>query len=109
MAFHGLGITAVAEKKGAGYDPTNGSSAASRRAETNITRKRQAHEWDERHGKLIDLAAFRREILPLIQDIPLSRLQRATGLSLRYVILDSARRADPAPKAWQGLLAAARR
>jgi hypothetical protein len=35
----------------------------------------------------MDLSAFARAILPLIQAIPLSRLQKATGLSLRYVSL----------------------
>jgi hypothetical protein len=50
-----------------------------------VTRKRQAREWDEVHDKLADLSAFQREILPLIQDLPLSRLRQATGLSLRYV------------------------
>jgi hypothetical protein len=57
------------------------------RAATNVERKSQAREWDEQHGKLIDLSAFQRDILPMIQGLPLSRLQKATGLSLRYVSL----------------------
>jgi len=40
---------------------------------------------EQRYGKLVDVSAFRREILPAIQGVPLSRLARATGLSLRYV------------------------
>jgi hypothetical protein len=48
---------------------------------------REAREWDEAHGKLVDLPAFEREILRLIQDVPLSGLQNATTLSLRYVSL----------------------
>lgn len=47
----------------------------------------KAREWDEAHGKLVDLSAFEREILPLIQDVPLSKLQKATALSLGYVSL----------------------
>jgi hypothetical protein len=47
--------------------PTYGATAAARRANTNITRKREAREWDEQHGKLVDLSAFQRDILPLIQ------------------------------------------
>ena len=86
-AFHGTGLAAIAKKRAAEGDPTHGNKAATRRAKTNITRKRQAREWDERHGKLVDPSAFQREILPLIQQIPLSRLQEATGLSLRYVSL----------------------
>ena len=71
-----------------------------------MARKREAREWDEQHGKLVDLSAFQRDILPLIQNVPLSRLQRATGLSPRYVTL--IRRGDqtPHPRHWQALLAA---
>jgi hypothetical protein len=34
------------------------------------------------------------------QDVPLSRLQRATGLSLRYVSLIRRGREDPHPRHW---------
>ena len=107
VAFHGAGITAIEEKKAAGPDPTHGARAASRRAETNITRKRQAREWDEQHGKLVDLSAFERDILPLIQDVPLSRLQRATGLSLRYVSLIRRGERTPHPRHWEAFIKAA--
>ena len=73
--------------KGGRADSTHGDKPAARRAETNITRKRQARERDEQHGKLVDLFVFQRDILTLIQEVPLSGLQRATGLSLRYVSL----------------------
>jgi hypothetical protein len=42
-------------------------------------------EWERQFGKVVDLSTFEREILPLIRDVPLSRLVKATGLSLRYV------------------------
>jgi hypothetical protein len=64
-------------------------------------------EWDERYGKLTDLTAFRREILPLIQDVPLSRLQQATGLSLRYVSLIRRGEKTPHPRHWRRLRDAA--
>ena len=86
-AFHGSGLAAIEQEKAKGTDPTHGAKAAARRAAANVARKRQAREWDERHGKLLDLSAFRREILPRIQNVPLSRLQQATGLSLRYLSL----------------------
>ena len=70
QAFHGSGLMAIEEKKAVGADPTHGATAAVRRADTNVTRKREAREWDERHGKLVDLSAFQRDILPLIQDDP---------------------------------------
>jgi hypothetical protein len=58
----------------------------------------KAREWEERHGKLVDLSAFQRDILPLIQEIPLSRLQKATGLSLRYVSLIRRGERTPHPR-----------
>jgi CRISPR-associated endonuclease Cas1 len=87
QAFHGSGLSALEDRKAAGEVPTHGATAAARRAQSNVSRKREAREWDEQHGKLVDLSAFQRDILPLIQGVPLSRLQRATGLSLRYLSL----------------------
>ena len=55
-AFHGSGLAVLEEKKADGADPTHSAAAAARRAEANIIRKRQAREWDERHGKLVDLS-----------------------------------------------------
>lgn len=99
-AFHGSGLAAIEQKKETGSDPTHGARAASRRAEANITRKRQAREWDDQHGKLVDLSAFQRDILPLIQGVPLSQLQKATGLSLRYVSLIRRGERTPHPRHW---------
>jgi CRISPR-associated protein Cas1 len=106
-AFNGSGLSAIERKRAAGCDPTHGEAAAARRAETNITRKRQAREWDEEHGKLVDLSAFQRDILPRIQDVPLSRLQRATGLSLRYVSLIRRGERTPHPRHWHAFRDAA--
>jgi hypothetical protein len=106
-AFHGSGLAAIERKSMAGVDPTHGEDAAMRRGETNATRKREAREWDNAHGKLVDLSSFQREILPRIQDVPLSRLQRATGLSLRYVSLIRRGERTPHPRHWQALREAA--
>jgi hypothetical protein len=108
-AFSGSGLSAIEQKKAVGNDPTHGATAAVRRAKTNITRKREASEWDEQHGKLVDLSAFQRDILPLIHAVPLSRLQEATGLSLRYVSLIRRGERTPHPRHWQPLLMAAAR
>lgn len=107
QAFEGSGPAAIERKRTAGGDPTHGEAAAARRAEANITRKRQAREWDERHGKLVDLSALQRDILPLIQNVPLSRLQRATGLSLRYVSLIRRGERVPHPRHWASFSAVA--
>jgi hypothetical protein len=105
-AFHGFALAAIEKKRVAGGDPTHGEAAAARRTETNITCKRQAREWDEAHGKLVDLSGFQRDILPLTQNVPLSRLQRTTGLSLRYVSLIRQGERTPHPRHWEVLLGA---
>jgi hypothetical protein len=102
-AFHGSGLRAIEQAKVEGNDPTHGAVAAAARAASNVERKREAREWDERYGKLADLSAFQREILPLIQAVPLSRLQRATGLSLRYVSLIRRGERTPHPRHWEAL------
>jgi hypothetical protein len=105
-AFHGSGLAAIEAMKADSADPTHGAVAAARRAEANLTRKHQARDSDETHGKLVDLSAFQRDILPLIQNIPLSRLQQATGLSLRYVSLIRRGERTPHPRHWEALVAA---
>jgi CRISPR-associated endonuclease Cas1 len=86
-----------------GRDRSHGALAAVRRAATNVERKAAVREWEERHGKLVDLSAFGREILPSIQSVPLSRLQRATGLSLRYVSQIRRGEKTPHPRHWTAL------
>jgi hypothetical protein len=53
-------------------------------------------------------SAFQRDILPLIQAVPLSRLQRATGLSIRYVSLIRRGERTPHPRHWSGFVRASR-
>jgi hypothetical protein len=100
-AFHGSGLEAIEQRRRQGEDPTHGKDVAERRAKANVQRKSEVREWDARFGKLTDLSAFQREILPLIQNIPLSRLQRATGLSLRYVSQIRRGEKTPHPRHWQ--------
>jgi hypothetical protein len=49
---------------------------------------------------------FRREILPLIQEVPLRRLVEATGLSLRYCSLIRRGERIPHPRHWHVLASA---
>jgi CRISPR-associated endonuclease Cas1 len=88
-------------------DTTHGGRAAVRRGRTNQERKAAVRAWDEQFGKLVDLSAFDREILPQIQQVSLSWLCRATGLSLRYI--SQVRRGErrPHPRHWQALASAA--
>jgi hypothetical protein len=87
---------------------THNAKVAVARVATHVERKREARVWDERYGKLTDLSAFQREILPRMQNVPLSRFQRATGLSLRYVSLIRRGENTPHPRHWQALFDAGR-
>jgi CRISPR-associated endonuclease Cas1 len=100
----GVRTSAVDVLKARGGDPTHGNAAALRRGRTNVERKRQVAEWEKKYGKLTDLSAFARDILPEIQRIPLSRLVKATGLSLRYC--SQVRRGEkvPHPRHWDAFL-----
>jgi hypothetical protein len=64
-------------------------------------RKAEVAAWEARYGKLVDLSAFGREILPLIQEVPLSRLVKASGRSLLYCsqIRRGEKTPDPRPLA----------
>jgi hypothetical protein len=84
-AFHDTGLAAIEHAKQAGHDPSHTPGAERKRGATISQRKHANADWEARYGKLTDLGAFEREVLPTIQQVPLSRLVRATGLSLRYV------------------------
>jgi hypothetical protein len=83
--FAGSGLQRLNQLGANGRDPTHGGDAKTKRGATNARRKAELAEWEQQYGKLVDLTAFQREILPLIQNVPLSRLAKTTGLSLRYV------------------------
>jgi CRISPR-associated endonuclease Cas1 len=106
-SFRGSGLATIERRKQEGVDPTHGDAAAARRGETNARRKQEVREWEERFGRVVDLSAFDREILPHIQKVPLSRLTEATGLSLRYVSQIRRGEKAPHPRHWQGLRRAA--
>jgi hypothetical protein len=67
------------------------------------TRPRPIRNWEERHGKLVDLSVFECEILPLIQNVTLGTLQRGTGLSLRYVSQIRRGEKTPHPRHWSAI------
>jgi hypothetical protein len=83
-AFVDSGLHALQRQKAEGRDVTHGGQAAKRRGQSIADRKRAIREWEQEFGKVVDLTVFERGILPSIQGVPLSRLVKATGLSLRY-------------------------
>jgi hypothetical protein len=94
--FAESGPEALAALRTRGADPAHGGQAARRRSETMRRHHREATETDEP----ADPGLFAREILPLIQNVPLRRLSRETGLSLRYVSLIRRGERVPHPRHW---------
>lgn len=106
--FSGSGLVAIEQRKAQGHDPTHTPEAEQKRGATIAERKRQIREWEAQYGRVVDLTVFRDEILPLIQDVPLSRLVRATGLSLRYCSQVRRGEKTPHPRHWETFRVAAR-
>jgi CRISPR-associated endonuclease Cas1 len=102
-AFVNSGLRSIEATKLAGDDVTHGGKAGRRRGGSIAQRKRELREWEARYGKLTDLSTFAREVLPLIQSVPLSQLVRASGLSLRYVSQIRRGEKTPHPSHWAAL------
>ena len=81
MGFSAAGVAALAKMRAEGREPMDGHQARRKLSEANVQRHREAREWDRTHEKP-DPEVFRREILPLLQDVPLSQMKAATGLSV---------------------------
>ena len=71
------------ELRDEGQDPAHGDQAATRRGESVSLNNRSSQEWN-RHNERLDPDTFSREILPQLQDVPLSAMVDATGLSKGY-------------------------
>jgi hypothetical protein len=103
-AFIAAGRAAYAKKRTDGVDPSHGGDAAKKRGATISRAKRELQGWKASHPDTItDPGLFTREILPLIQELPLSDLVRATGLTHGY--LSQVRRGTkvPHPRHWSRL------
>jgi hypothetical protein len=97
------GPAALAERRAGGDDPAHSDAADRAKGARNLQHMQAAEAWERDHGKgdaALDREQFAREILPLLQSVPIRRIQRATGLTLRYVSL--IRRGDviPHPRHW---------
>jgi CRISPR-associated endonuclease Cas1 len=99
--FATAGPAALARQRADGHDPAHGGAASKRRSQTMHKRQLEAAAWEQQHDKAIDPTDFEREILPLLQGVPLSRLAQLTGLSLRYVSLIRRGERVPHPRHWE--------
>lgn len=101
VRYERSGLIALERMKAQGQDPTHGESAGRKRGEAISKRKREAANWDREHGRQPDTEYFCREILPVIQGVPLRQLLSATGLSIRYCSMIRRGERVPHPSHWQ--------
>jgi hypothetical protein len=71
------------ELRDSGQDPAHGNDAAIRRGESVSANNRASQKWN-RNNERLEPATFTNDILPLLQEVPLSEMAEATGLSKGY-------------------------
>jgi hypothetical protein len=81
------GAKSFAKLHASGKDRSHGGEAAQKRGKSNARRAREREEW-KRLNSDIDIDAEKRrfasEILPRLKDVPVRRIVKTTGLSIRY-------------------------
>jgi CRISPR-associated endonuclease Cas1 len=91
-------------REATGRDPTQSERARGARS-ASLRRERAARDdWDrEHHGATFDAAAFAREMLPRLAQVPLSRIVDATGLSVSAASRVRRGLLRPHPRHWDRL------
>jgi CRISPR-associated endonuclease Cas1 len=92
-----------AELRKQGHDPAASVNAKAKRNAALRRRHREKATWDSDHPQVIDPAEFHRNVLPLIQEIPVRRLAALTGLSVSYCALIRRGLHTPHPRWWDVL------
>ncbi|GBD30064.1 hypothetical protein HRbin32_01160 [bacterium HR32] len=80
------GIRVFEARRETGVDPSHGGEAARRRCEKMRQRMNEIRAWEAQQPRPYP-EVFRREILPLLRTIPIRRIAREVGISLRYASL----------------------
>lgn len=79
------GPKALADYRSKGADPGHGGAAARKRGETIARRAVEHKEWEKLGLDLEEeRGRFKRDILPALREVPLSRIIEATGFSRRH-------------------------
>jgi CRISPR-associated endonuclease Cas1 len=86
--FAASGMKVLARLRLDGSDPSHGGEVGRKRGASNARRAQERSTWKEL-GLDVDQEKerFKRDILPRLQDVPLSRIMKATGFSRRYASL----------------------
>lgn len=83
FAFVASGPGRLRELRAVGVEPI-GAAARALISTRQRHRQREENAWNATHVDRADPAAFRRDVLPAIQGIPIRELARRTGLSVAY-------------------------
>jgi CRISPR-associated endonuclease Cas1 len=82
--FTVAGPAALARRRAAGTDPAHGGEAGKARGRSNAKHYAAVALWENEQGGQPDPEHFTREILPMLQGIPLGKMAKATGLTEGY-------------------------
>ena len=77
----------LAKLRASGKDPSHGGEAARKRGQSNARRVKERQEWERQNSKIDIEVAKRRfvsDILPMLRDVPVRKIVKTTGLSIRY-------------------------
>ena len=97
---------ALARLRAEGRDPGKRPEVRAKVGRANARRRAEELAWDAEHERP-DPEQFRREVLPAIQGVPLSRLASASGLSVQQCGVIRRGLAVPHARHWDGFRAAA--
>jgi hypothetical protein len=75
------------ELRESGLDRAHGGEAGKKRGNQNREHKLENKKWDEQNENKLDNIVFERDIFPGLQNISIRKIQKVTGLSLRYCSL----------------------
>jgi len=97
------GPAALARQRLEGSDPAHTEEARRKQGLRAAANTRANRAWDESDGSTSDPLEFQRDILPGLQSVPLSKIVKASGLSLRYSSLIRRGQKVPHPRHWKAL------
>ncbi len=83
-AFALSGPVALAAQRVAGNDPAHGGDAGKARGQRNAAHIAAVGQWEREHNATSEPEYFIRDILPILQEVPLRAMAEATGLTEGY-------------------------
>lgn len=98
--FAKAGPAKLAQLRAEGNDPTKTEAARVKQGQRNRENYRANAAWDQAHAGEVTTVDFAQDILPGLQELPLSTIMRATGLSLRYCSLIRQGKKVPHQRHW---------